>query len=476
MKYCYLILFSVIFFALEARALDFVHFPTIDNAHKSIAKKSGLETEKLEAQRLKEFTILLERASKAKKTEYMNETLVERDCSHCPKHLKLSGDINSILEVMKKDPKLAANDEIPVSINRLNFMFFQIKSIEEGGSRSCIRYLDRTMDLKPTDLDGDMELMAEDVFKFEGISSIQLMDPKKEEIIYYYRGEGLQKNIIVQAVLKKEGGKFRYYYYNPSEKEKNPFNLPSLSNEVDSEVSLKRKKTNSKVESIGEKITQPSLLTPEDKIASKNKYMLDVDPKLETRLTIIPKNVKIAKALISHNIGGVDGFRLGADSDLSLKGNTAVIQVADEAGYQYVKVDLLTNLNGETSHSITIPYEVRLFVSENKHEAMTVKGNIVDSTTAQIISLSLTDSLTTLMRSEFKRDKITNMSTYAIAKDFSINKGELATVAVGSNELKSKYVSFQHRKAIKDTITMILDVRIDDNRNASLTYQFNAKF
>ncbi len=215
--------------------------------------------------------------------------------------------------------------------------------------------------------------------------------------------------------------------------------------------------------------------TPEDKVEEKNKFSVDVDPTLETKMKIIPKNLNVAKAELSQNIGGVDGVRVGADSKLSLKGNEAAVHIADEAGYQYVKVDVITSLKGDTTRTITVPYEVTLGAKDDK-EAMKVKGNVVDSTTNQIVTLSLTDSVTTHLRTEFKRDKLTNVNSYAVAKDFSINKDEMATVAVGSNETKDKYVSFQHRKAIKDNITMVLDVRFDENKRASVMYQLKARF
>lgn len=467
MKCCYFILFFALFFSNNLVALDFDGFQKIDNAQGAIVKHTG-QTE-AEMNRLTQF---VEKASKLKPTVIAEEEL-SRDCSHCPKHIKLSGDINSVLEAMKKDVKVSENEEIPVNINRLKFMFYQVKSIEEDGSIKCSRFMDRTLDLKPTKLDGEMELMAENVFKFDGASAIQIMDPKKEEIVYYYRGEGAQKNIIIQAVLGKNGGKFRYYYYRPTSSETNPYELPSMGEAEAPDVTLKK----AKVQPVAAEAvaTGPDTTTTEDKIHAKNKFSLDVDPTLETRLKFIPKNVSVAKAQISQNIGGADGVRVGGDSHLSLKGNVAAIHVANEEGYQYVKVDVTTSLRGETTRTVTVPYEVRLGDKEDK-TAMAVKGSVVDSSTNQIVSLALTDSVTTHLRTEIKREKLTNVITYGIAKDFNIAKDELATVAAGSNEFKSKYVSLQHRKAIKDNITMVLDMRVDENKKASFTYQLKARF
>lgn len=464
MKCCYFITFFAVFLITAAHAVDPIAQVEATQAS-TVSKLTGLTPEKIN-----ELTTFIDNAKKAKPVAF-SETTVDRDCAHCPRHLQLSGDINKVLEEMKKDPKLVAEDEVPISINRLRFMYYQVKSREEDGSISCSRYLDYTKDLKPTTLDGDMELMAENVFKFEGAAAVQIMDPTKEEIVYYYRGEGAQRNVIVQAVLGKDGGKFRYYYYRPTEKEKNPYNLPSMGVEGPVDATVKKPKA----PVLPTIKADPVIKTAQDKIDDKNKFSVDVDPTLETKLVVIPKNLNVAKASISQNIGGEEGVRIGADSKLSLKGNEASINLQNEEGYQYVKVDVHTSLKGDTTRTITVPYEVTLGVKEDK-EALKVKGSVVDSTTNQVVTLSLTDSVTTHIRTEFKKDKLTNINSYAIAKDFAIQKDELATIAVGSNEAKAKYISFQHRKAIKDNVTMVLDVRVDENKKASFMYQLKARF
>ena len=467
MKYHYLIIFLAVFFHnARALALDFEAFTKIEDKQNSmVGKYFGTTPEKIS-----ELTDFIDRASKEKKPLFVAESSTDNDCSHCPKHVQLAGSINNILEQMKKDPTLASEDEVPISINRLKFLYFTVKSREEDGSVNCVRYKENTPDLKATSFDGQMDLMAENVFKFDGAQSLQIMDPTKEEITYYYRGVGDQKNIIVQAILSKDGGKFRYYYYRPTDKEKNPYNLPSMG--VAEPVDPTAKKSKVKPDSVA---VASEVATGPATIESKNKFNVEVDPTVETKLKIIPKNVQVGKAEISQNIGGEEGLRVNANSNLSLKGNVANLNLQNEDGYQYIQVDVRTSLKGDTTRTITVPYEVKFGATDDK-DALKVKGHYVDSDNEHVVTMSLTDSVTTYVRSEFKKDKLTNVNTYAVAKDFSIGKDEMATVAVGSNELKSKYVSFQHRKAIKDNLTMVLDMRIDDNKKASLTYQMKMRF
>ena len=467
MKYRYFITIFTVFYFSIANALDFNTFSKLDDNKANLTTKyAGLS-----AQKLSELTTFIDKAIKnpEKKPAFIGEdSTSSHDCSQCPKHLKLTGQINKILEEMKKDPKLSLDEVVPVNINRLKFLYYTVKTREEDGTFKCTRFHDYTPNLRPTNLDGQMNLVAENVFKFDFSSSVQILDPKKEEIIYYYRGEGDQKNIIVQAILGKNGGKFRYYYYLPTEIEKNPYGLPSMN-----EKSLGPTKSTATLDA---KTIRPEvMMNPENKIDSKNKFSLSLDPKLETEMKIIPKNIHVADAEVSQNFGGEDGVRVKAKSHLSLKGNEASMDLQNENETSFVQVDVLTSLNGKTTKTITVPYEMKLGV-EDDIDAMRINGKIQDSKTQQFVTMSLADSSTTYMRSEFKINKLTNMKSYIFAKDFSIDKEQMATVAVGSNEEKKKYVSLQHRKAIKDNVTMVLDVRIDENKRTTFFYQLKARF
>lgn len=396
----------------------------------------------------------------------MEEEATSRSCSHCPRHMDLANSVNNVLEAMKKNPEVAKHQEIPININRLRFMFYQIKSRDEGGVISCARYRDVTPDLRPTKLDGDMNLMAEDVFKFNGVAAAQLVDSSKEEIIYYYRGEGNQKNIIVQAVLTKDGGKFRYYYYRPTEKEKNPFNLPSMGHDVDAEdATIKKKQYNG-----------PEMkMTEQDKIDSKNTFDISVDPTFDTKLNVVPTNLQIAKGNLSQGVGGT-GLRLNAGSSLSLKGNEASINVQSEEGKKFVELDVATGLDGVTTAKVTVPYEVRLSV-EDKPEAMKLNGKLEEEMTKQAVTLALTSGTIEHVKTQWKRDKTTQVQTYAVSRGFNITKDEKLTFEVGKNEEKNKYVSFQAATITKKKdVSMVLDVRVDENRKASLRYTLQSRF
>lgn len=457
----FIIFFSIVVAPVPSSALDLTTITNLEDTQSKLVSSFM----KVDAETLTKAEAFIEEGLAARKkdpTFLSEESTGTQDCSHCPKHIQLSGTINKILETMKKNPELVKNDQIPIEINRLRFMFYQIKTRENDGSIRCNRYQDVTPDLRPTRLDGELQLVAEDAFKFPGVSMLQVMDPAKEEVMYYYRGEGDQKNIVVQAILTKDGGKFRYFYYRPTEKERNPYNLPSMGADEPRDATVKKKVYEA-----------PKLvLSDEDKADSKNKYQLSVDPTLETKMNIVPKNLNIAKGNLSH---GQSGFRLNADSSLSLKGNEANLNFQTEEGKKYIELDVVTTLAGETTRTVSVPYEVRL-TSEKDPEKIKLSGKLEDQTAAQVVTLALTGDTTEHVRTEWKKDKATNLQTYSVARDFDVRPGERISVAVGKNTERNKYVSFQAKKSIKDNLTMVLDVRMDENRRASLTYQLKARF
>ncbi len=440
-----------------------------------------LDAAVIDARKDQLLDMLKEAAKKSKSTpEYMFEEKSTRvaGCSHCPRYFELTDSVNKVLEELKKTPNVEVDEEVPLSINRLRFLFYMVQSREANGVVRCQRFMDTTEDLRPTKFDGEMKLVAEDVFKFEGITQFQLIDNKAEVVTYYYRGTGKQKNVIVQAILTKDGGKFRYYYLNTDEN--NPYNLPALSDEDLTPKERKQKKLEE--ERLAREYANGPRF-PEEKApetpgptgpASKDKMEWEVDPKLETRMKYIPKNIHIAKGAVSQGLFG-SGVRINADTLLTAKGNKANVVLQNEEGKSFVEVTLDTSINGKTERKITIPYEVRLGAKDDK-DAFELKGKLEDHNTLQTITLSLTDRYTQYLRTEYRTDKNTNLSSVTVAKDFSLGPAEAISVAVGKNEAKTKFASLQHRKSIKGNISMVLDVRVDENRQTSFYYQLQSKF
>lgn len=469
MKWPFLITLFSFLTAHCAYGLD----PFVFNSLTEEEKVWALSTETNDGEKvIKESAKLIGKKIKEdkKKLEYLFEERSRgvEGCNHCPRYFELTHSVNKVIEAMKNDPKYAEEAEIPVSLNRLRFLYYVVQSRLPDGSIQCNRYKDINPDLKQTEFQGQMEKMFEEVFVFPAINQAQLIDGNKEEITYYYRGEGSQKNIIIQATMTKDGGKFRYYKYHPTEKELNPYNLPTLGEDEPKEKNKSKKEDPAIFTSIAAPSTEN--LTP----ISKDKFEWNLDPKMETRMKIIPKDFHLGKASLSSGITGT-GVRVNADTALSAKGSRTNVVLENEQGEHYLEVSINAKTSGDVVRKIAVPIDIRLGTEDSK-DPFQLRGRVEDTNSNSVVSLSLTDKYTQYIRAELKRDRNTSAVSYVLAKDFMIKKDESATVLAGKNEADKKYAAFQHRKTIKGNVTMVLDARVDEDRKYSLYYQLHARW
>lgn len=431
---------------------------------------------------VKDLEVLMAKVNTAKKEgipdyryKFEREEILKSDdsCRHCPKHLLLTEQINKALEKMSKDPKTHLGNEIPVKINKLKFMYYEQAIENKNGQRDCLRFMDLTPDLRPTKFDGQFKLLAEDVLRFNSVTDIQYMNPQLDELVYYYRGEGSEKNLVVQAILTKEGGRFRYFRYTPTEGENNPYNLPDLdqryvnTDEPDSKAQALDKGNLDNILMDSGKSTKTGVQT--DLIGSES-LGIKFKAEVEKRNKFIPKDVHFVEAKMNQE--GPGGIKIKATSDFSLKGNKANVALTSAGGSELMLIDLDTKLTGQTNHRVTVPYSIRV-LEESK---LSVKGKLQHETDAQIVSMSITDQSGEYIRSEYRKNNSTGADSYVLAKDVQMGPKEILSVQYIKGEDNKKYASVKHVKSIRDNITLVLDVRVDQDRKASLYYQMSAKF
>lgn len=384
----------------------------------------------------------------------------ESGCAHCPKHVLLAEQANKIVEKMVKDPNLNIDKAQLVKINKLKFLFYSEAVKNSNGSIECHRYMDFTNDFKPTKFDGQFKLMAEDVLKFNDVTDIQYMNPDLDEIVYYYRGEGDEKNLIVQAILTKDGGKLRYFRYTPSEKEMNPYNLPDIY------VAEKEQVTNSE-ENVAHLTSDPGQTTVHK---SQSGINVNFKAELETKHKYIPSNVHFVDVKLDQDVYG--GLKVQGTSDTSLKGNSAKMSLKNEAGEDVVVIELDTKLSGKTDHKITIPYSVR--VAEESD--VMLKGNVHHESTVGVMTMSIADKAMEYIRSEYRMNSANGKNSYVLARDVRLDTNQTVSVQYGKGEDDIKYASLKHVKNLKNNATLVLDVRLSENRKSSIYYEYKAPF
>jgi len=428
------------------------------------------------------------------KEEMVNDT---GPCTHCPRYLALTSEVNKIIGKLAKDPPKDSDialSDLPVRLNRLKFLFYTQKKQEEDGSVSCRRFMDLTPNLRPTKFDGQFKLMAEEVFKFSSVTDVQYMNPQVEETVYYYRGEGADSNVIVQAILTKEGGRLRTFRYYPTEQEKNPYNLPDM-NKVYTDVQEKRiipiviSESNSttnprgisylehtsaeekkKIEAAIEenKKALDEMGDSEQPLLGQGKYDMKFKAEVEKRNKYIPKNIHFVEASADQELLG--DLSMKASSDLSLKGNEAKLALK-KGGDDLMLVEVKTKLNGKTDHKIIVPFSVQM-----SEELPQVKGRAETNSQGQVLNLSLTDAGVDLVRSEIRRNGSTGVTSYVLARDVALAKNEVMSMQYGSGEDKKQFIAMRHAKTIKENVTLVLDVRVNEDRKATLMYQVNARW
>jgi hypothetical protein len=386
-------------------------------------------------------------------------------CIHCPKHILLTEQINKVIDKLALDPKAKMNEELPAKINRLKFLFYTEAIRSKNGGIDCQRHFDITPDLKPTKFDGQFKMLAEEVLPFRAITEIQYMDPSLQEMVYYYRGEGDDKNIIVQAILTKKGGKFRYFRYTPSKSESNPYNLP----DIDGPSEAPAMEPVSPV--YGATTDTPSETTPA-KPARLSTTSVSYKTYIEKSEHQIPSNVHFIKADSTQELSQ-GGLQVKGTSDVTLKGNNAKLNLITNGNKNLASLDLNTHLDGTSEKVLVVPFSINI-PAISKDISVTGAGQILNN--AQILNMTITDKNAVVIRTEYYKNSDTNKDTILIARDVQIDNSQVISMVLRKDEADKAYAALTHVKTLKDNITLILNVSVNPDKAVSLTYQLNAKF
>ncbi|MDO9182142.1 MAG: hypothetical protein Q7U04_07025 [Bacteriovorax sp.] len=396
-------------------------------------------------------------------------------CTHCPRFITLTGQINKVVDKLSKDSKVNISVEQFSKLNNLKFLYYTQALRDQKGNVLCQRFLDLTSDLSPTKFDGQFKLVAEDVLKFEYITEIQYMNPNLEELVYYYRGVGEDKNIIIQAILTKTGGKFRYFRYTPSQKEGNPYNLPDFELvKAKSNLSILPDTLAKGPYEVSEAMTTADKVQMDIAVAKSNnqpdKYDLQLKTELEKHGQYLPKNIHLLDASFNTNLG----------SDLSIQGNnkTSVKSNIAHLGFkngddELVSADAKTSTGGDTEFKVSLPITIRVLEDSI---GLKVAGAIQRVNAAKVVTLSVTDKAIEQIRGEYRKNLINDKESYVLARDIKIGSTNAATLLFGQNEAGVQYTGFSHTRPLKENISMIIQVVVDKNKKANIAYQLDAKF
>lgn len=378
----------------------------------------------------------------------------DHSCIHCPKYILLTEKVNQIVEKLQKNPDVINHSEVPVKVNKLKFMYYTEVLNQDDGSKSCKRFHDITPDLRPTKFDGQFQLIAEDVLKFSDVTEIQYRNPKLEEVVYYYRGEGADKNLIVQAIMTKDGGKLRYFRYYPTSKEENPYNLPDLG------ASASVQNTSSVGETSSRPIENSNLVAPANPYGLKYKFN-----EVEWRNKYIPKSYTLEESEAHTDIGD---YKLHGKSKISTGGSEATVALRDEKNNDLIIVSL-------ADKKVVVPYSVRVL---DQDSGLSVKGRVEVKNNAQVFAVSVNSDIQEWVRGEFRRNLENDKISYVIARDVKVDRNDTISFLLGRNEAQSgPFAAVKQTKLLSERSSLVLEVRVgkdNTNRNnntVSFTYQ-----
>lgn len=210
----FLILTSSVFSAeleTQLKKLPFYDKLTETTDSSEDAKKAGQALKQLWDQRNAPVDL-----NKEAKLNYQADVNA-KPCSHCPKYLNLTLEVNKIVEKAKEDKDVALENDAFIQLSKLKFMYYVVRSEVEQGETKC-QQINSTYELNPPKLDGQFKIIKDVIVKLPEVTDFQYYPEGKDEIFYYYRGEGANANVIIEVVMNKDGtAKLRYYEFEASD-------------------------------------------------------------------------------------------------------------------------------------------------------------------------------------------------------------------------------------------------------------------
>jgi hypothetical protein len=406
--------------------------------------------------------------SPTKEAEYFYQAEVEDSpCHHCPEYLKLIREVNQIAEKVpeKRSEDVAIRNEAMIQLNRLKFMYYETRLVEEEGDQGCLMYYNMRA-LRREEIPKDsLILLAEEALSLKNVTSFQFYPREKDQAThYFYRGEGEQANIIIEVVVYNDKkAVIRYHHYKEANKV-DKYNLPYLGSEPREKPHPREKEWNP--------------------MGVKD---LDLNAKGEVHIS--------------------ETYKVASKSEVDLKEQSAQFALVDSAGKNWVSVDTKHRSAKEVSVRTFIPVEWQIAESGLK-----VQGNVEYERTASYKDkesseetsavFALTDHNHEYLRtSVVSRDHVKdvvalssrfNLGAYGSVtgqaerdaigqKTYSIShrvadKTSAVTTRLGVDSEDSKFFEIQRETRIGDNSSMILAFKTSEDKETYVMYQYKTKF
>lgn len=445
---------------------------------------------------------------------YYQGNVSEKPCVHCPQYLNLVREVNKVVAKTKESGESVQsyNDRM-IELNKLKFLYYATREVNEAGQETCQKW--NTFDpLQKVELGGNTKLIAEEILHMPNVTSIQYIPQGNEkDVYYYYRGEGAQRDVIIEVKMSQNGeGRVRYFKYQPQDEYVPIRDLPDLGTTTSSFFAKKNEEP-------------------------KGDNYFDLKMDVKTRKLVLPTDVEIAEAGTTTELN--ENIRLKSKTNLAFNTQGTSVALADSTGDDWVRIEAKNQTQGDTSFATTIPVEINL----NKENNLKLGGalsremvrdfNKSNSTfdNTNTVKLGLTDHNHEYLNAEVisKEEGLRNVALsskyslgdvgnvsgkyefdsegskkYTIGNETNIgsntsitgkyefdNKGNRAysvgnktdmgrygtlTTSYGVTQERKQFIEFGHEKKISDNASMVLSLKTGRDQETTVMYQFQAKF
>lgn len=403
---------------------------------------------------------------------YQYETR-DKPCNHCPQYLNLIREVNKIVEKVpaKSSDSISLQNESLIQLNRLKFMYYEKKIIQENGGETCMQY-QQDNPFNPTLYNEDnTTILAEEALSLPNITSLQLIpEGNEKEIRYFYKGTGSQTDVIIEIVIYPDRSAVLRY-----RKMKGSNQLPDLGSSV---------------------ITnKPSLEVPE---ALMNIGSVLTSDKKKIGETIVQQDIKIAEDTSILNVG--EGLKMTSDTKAKLNKQSVGVALNDGTK-DLVKIDVQHKTLKNVEVTTVVPAAFKI-----TDDGLTVGGAVTydakkefsgDVTQTKSIVVGLTDhnheyiktSLTTrndvreiALSSRYNLGTMGSVSGTAVQdstgrKEFRFSHGisdstSAMTTSVGMSADAKRFFELQREQKIGKSQSMVLTIRTNDKRETTIMYQY----
>lgn len=411
---------------------------------------------------------------------YYTSNVESKPCSHCPKYLNLTLEINKIVEKAKEDKDVALENDTFIQLSKLKFLYYVVRSESEQGGITCQQLGQQS--LQPVKLDGNFKMIKETMVKMPEMTDFQYYPRGQEDVYYYYRGEGSNANVLIEVVMHKDGSaNLRYYEFEASDG----------STQFMKQLQHQKKFAGKKEDQPKDNFFQPTL-------------------EVKTGDTMIPTDITLLKAGAKTQLA--EDLNVKLDHQASVNEQSASFAFEKDNGQKWVVVEGKNITDGGKSLKTLVPMEIELMEEsklklnaslENTLSVNSIadakKGNI---TNTQTIKMGLTDHDNEYfnIKAEVDADglaKTTLQNKFAIGKDssigssitmdrdgnksFSVNNvtnmntyGKLTT-SFGVASDNKYFAETQYEKKISESSSLVIGSKIgqDDKR---FTLMWQSKF